>query len=132
MGGVLQSGAELDGAELRRLEAARGTQVIAELEEIVRRHRLEHGELLDQQALDLDAAAEEAVRLERVVGVEQRDDRVELVQDLLEPELVDLVDDDEEELVVVRRIGLRVLQAEQIVEPEIAAVAERRRLLVGR
>ena len=40
-----------------------------------------------------------------VVAVEQSLQVVELVQHLLEPELVDLVDDDEEHLVVLRALG---------------------------
>ena len=37
---------------------------------------------------------------------------IELVEDLLEPELVDLVDHDEEQLVVL--VGSRLLQLEQL------------------
>jgi hypothetical protein len=42
--------------------------------------------------------------------LEQPHDVIELVQQLLEPELVDLVDDDEERLVVLRPVGARLLQ----------------------
>ena len=43
-----------------------------------------------------------------------------LVQDLLEPQLVDLVDDHEEQFVV--RPGLRFLAGQELVELQIAAV----------
>jgi hypothetical protein len=44
----------------------------------------------------------------------------ELVQQLLEPQLVDLVDDDEQHLVVLARPGL--LGGEQLIEPQVAGV----------
>ena len=44
------------------------------------------------------------------------------MQDLLEPQLVDLVDDDEEQLVVGSRLG--ALQPEQLGQGQVAAVAE--------
>src|SRR5690606_41638294 len=47
--------------------------------------------------------------------------------DLLEPELVDLVDDDEEHLVVLRPVGDGRLELEEFVESEIAAVGQGRR-----
>ena len=42
--------------------------------------------------------------------VEQRDDVIDLVQHLLEPELVDLVNDDEEHFVMFGAFGPRPLQ----------------------
>ena len=41
---------------------------------------------------------------------------VGLVQELLEPQLVDLVDGDEQQLVVRRRVGLQALGDEQLLE----------------
>ena len=49
---------------------------------------------------------------------------VELVQHLLEPQLVDLVDDDEEHFVVLGPVGERVLELEQLVDGEVAAVGD--------
>ena len=43
-------------------------------------------------------------------------DAIELVQQLLEPQLVDLVNDDEEHLVVLGPLGARLLQREQLVD----------------
>ena len=48
----------------------------------------------------------------------------ELVQQLLEPQLVDLVDGDEQQLVVRRRVGLEVLLVEQVVDPQVGPVGE--------
>jgi hypothetical protein len=47
----------------------------------------------------------------------------ELVQELLEPELVHLVDDDEEDLVVLVRAG--PLRAEQLVQCQVGRVSQR-------
>ena len=79
------------------------------------------------------------IALQRVLGamgllrVEQPADLVNLVQQLLEPQLVDLVDDDEQRLVVLGSLGPRLLQRQQIVELQIRAVRNRpSRLVVGR
>ncbi len=50
--------------------------------------------------------------------------RAELVQQLLEPEFVRLVDGDEQQLVMSRRIGLRHLLGEQLRQPEVTAVGQ--------
>ena len=49
---VAQAGDPLDLAELHRLEAGRGLERVAELEEALRAHRLEHVEVVEQQPLD--------------------------------------------------------------------------------
>src|SRR5205807_3540582 len=51
-------------------------------------------------------------------------DLVELVEEELEPQLVDLVDDDEQELVVLRPLGARLLQLEKPVELEVARIGQ--------
>jgi hypothetical protein len=56
---------------------------------------------------------------------EQLADEIDLVQQLLEPQLVDLVNDDEEQLVVFGSIGSRPLQREQLVDAEIPAICQR-------
>jgi hypothetical protein len=50
------------------------------------------------------------------------------VDQLLEPELVDLVDDDEENLVVL--VGARPLRAEDLLQREVRRVRERLLVLV--
>ena len=57
-----------------------------------------------------------------VVGGQQRARRAQLVDEQLEPELGGLVLDDEQQLVVLRRVALRLLGGEQEVEPQVVAV----------
>ena len=54
-----------------------------------------------------------------VAGAEVAADLLQFVQQQLEPQLVGLVDDDEEHLVVFRRLGPRLLQCQQLVEVQI-------------
>jgi hypothetical protein len=51
-------------------------------------------------------------------------DRLELEQDLLEPELVDLMDRDEQQLVVGRRVRLVLLKLQQLRDLEVAAIRQ--------
>jgi hypothetical protein len=134
--GVLGPGEELELAELHRLEPARGCQPLAELEEVLRRHGLQHVYLLHQHPLDHVHPAEQVTGEPEVTslalgpGGDQRvTGRLGLVQQLLEPELVDLVDGDEQQLVVGGRVGLEVLGVEELREPEVAAVGQLPRLL---
>ena len=62
----------------------------------------------------------------RLVAAQQLRDAIELVQQLLEPELVDLVDDDEEQLVVFGPVGPRLLQREELVELQVVPVGDGR------
>ena len=131
---ALEAEPGLDRAELHRLETGGRHQQVAEIQEVERRHGLEHVELLDQELEDLVDAVE-AVHdaAEMLVGeriaLEIRLDAVELVQDLAEPELVGLVHHDEQHLVVRRRAlprAFRHLRGEQRVELEIIGVVDRR------
>jgi hypothetical protein len=49
----------------------------------------------------------------------------ELVEQLLEPQLIDLMDDDEEDLVMLARAG--ALRPEDLVEGEVGGVGQRLR-----
>ena len=60
-------------------------------------------------------------RLE-LVAPDEGEGRAQLVQDQLEPKLARLVLDDEEHLVMVRRIAQRHLRREQLVELQVSAV----------
>ena len=51
-------------------------------------------------------------------------DRLEFEDELLEPQLVDLVDDDEQQFVMRRRIGQQTLGREDLGDLEVAAVGE--------
>ena len=110
-----------DRAELARLEAGRRRERVAELEEALGPHRLEHLELLEQQPLDRhDATQPRRGDVRAAVGqlVARRD---QLVQHQLEPELVGLVDDDEQQLVVCARRE-RLLQPQQVVDQQVRRV----------
>ena len=75
-----------------------------------RRHRLEDVELRHQGLQDGEDSLQRVKRVRRVVGRQARLQVIELVQHHLEPELVDLVDDDEERLVVLGPVRERLLQ----------------------
>ncbi len=125
-----QPEAHLDEAELQALESRRRHQQVAELEEIERRHGLQHVELADEQLPDFPDAgqcmddAPDVALLDMLAG-EQALDLVEFDQDLLEPQLVGLVDDDEQHLVMRRpplphAFGL--LTGQQFIELQIVAI----------
>ena len=99
--------------------------MIAEAEEVLGPHRLQDPHLMDEQALDLHHPAQEARSFVDVVLLDLPGRAVHLVQDELEPELVDLMNDDEERLVVVRGRGEALLQLEELRDPEVRAVGER-------
>jgi hypothetical protein len=97
---VAGAGQELQLAELHGLEAAGRREQLAEAQEVLRRHRLEHHDLLDEDLLDAVHALQ---RLARLVGAAREHlvpGEAELVQALLEPQLAHLVDRDEQQLVV--------------------------------
>ena len=109
-------------AELRGLEAARGAQRVPEPGELGRRHGLEHVQLRHHDLQDGQRPAQRAHGVRRLAGLELGLELAQLVQQLLEPQLVDLVDDDEQHLVVLGRPGL--LRREQPVEPQVIGVAD--------
>ena len=59
-----------------------------------------------------------------VAGARAAHHVIELVQELLEPQLVDLVNDDEEHLVVLGPLRARLLQREELVDAQVAAVGD--------
>ena len=70
--------------------------------------------LVDENFLDLDDACERARGGEGAILVHQGDAGINLVEYLLEPEFVSLMDGDKEQFVVVRRIGETILQRDQV------------------
>ena len=64
------------------------------------------------------------LRAIRVARIEQNDHAIDFVEHLLEPQLVDLVNDDEEHFVMFGSLGARPLQLEQLVNREVTAVGE--------
>ena len=55
---------------------------------------------------------------------------VKLMQQLLKPELVRLMDDDEQRLVVFRRAGAGFLKRQQLLQVQITSVRKRRHVLM--
>src|SRR5262249_38680878 len=51
-------------------------------------------------------------------------DFLELVELQLEPEFVGLVDDDEQEFVVLRRLRARLLQVQKLVQPQVTGICQ--------
>jgi hypothetical protein len=79
---------------------------------------------LDQYAFDGVDPVEVAANAIGVAPEQAVPDDLQLEQDLLEPELVRLVDDDEEQLVVSRGVGQRGLEVEQLGDAEVRAVGK--------
>src|SRR5436189_6368383 len=101
---------ELALAELVRLEATAGLQPVAEGEKVERGDRLEHVDLRDQRFQNRQNAFEGRARQRRVIRAKQLLEKVQLVQHFLEPQLVDLMDDDEECFVVLQLARPRRLE----------------------
>jgi hypothetical protein len=81
--------------------------------------------LCDEQLLDLDDARERPRGRGRTVFAHRIRGGVQLVENLLEPQLVRLMDGDEEQLVVVRRVGQASLQPDQVAHAQVLVVRER-------
>jgi hypothetical protein len=124
-GRALLAERKLEGAELKRLETTAGLEAIAEREELERRHRLEDVELRDEYLQDGEHALQRVAHARGIVRVEQRLQPVQLVQDLLEPQLVYLVHHDEQRLIVLACFRDRRLQLEQLSQPQVAGVCDR-------
>jgi hypothetical protein len=112
----------LDLAELCRLEPAGAAEPVAEPEELGGRHGLEHVELGHHDLQDGQRPPQRAHDVGGAARLELALELAELVQQLLEPQLVDLVDDDEQHLVVLAGTGL--LGGEQLIEPQVAGVGD--------
>ena len=83
-----------------------GASALPELQEVLRRHRLEHVDLLRPAPARSRASAAAGAGPTKVpAGRHRVAGRRRLVQQLLEPQLVDLVDGDEQQLVVGRAPG---------------------------
>ena len=127
VGHVRISGPEqrLELAELRRLEAARRVEPGAEAAELERGHRLEHVHLGDHHLEDAQHPVQRVTARDLVVDVEHRDRVIELPQHLLEPQLVHLVDHDEQHLVVLGAVGSGLLERQQFVDLEVRGIRQR-------
>ena len=100
---VLVAEHEFDDAVLKRLNAARRPQHMAELDIFARGQRLQHAPLIHQLALDGRDARQDLVAGLRLTAPQGSDRAMQLVDLQLEPELGGLVLHDKQELVVMRR-----------------------------
>ena len=78
--------------------------------------------LSDEEFFYLGDARERATGERRAVFAHREVGGVNLVENLLEPEFVSLVDCDEEKLVVVRGVGQARLQVNQLAHAEVLVV----------
>src|SRR5947208_5251533 len=115
---------ELDLAKLMRLKAAARLQPVTKRQEVEGRDRLEHIDLRDQGLENRQNALERGRGQRRVVGPEQLLQVIELVQHFLEPQLVDLMDDDEEGLVMLELAGTGRLERQELVELQIVGIGD--------
>ena len=127
-------------AELKTLKSRSGQEKIAKLKEIQRCHRLEQVYLLHRQLENLDDALLALDDVQQLFlghkgHVEIVDDGVQLVIDLLKPQFVHLVDDNEEHFVVGRLADLdasKVLGREDLIQLQVLAVMHADVLLIDR
>ena len=108
---IFQAGREFDLAKLHRLKATRRIQFIAEGEEADRPHGFQYMNLRDQELFNFNHAAQRLGGFRWMIFLHQADGRVNLMQDLLEPEFISLMYRDEEQLIVMcrrRQAGLQV------------------------
>ena len=100
-GAVLTAELELEHAILRRLEPRGRAERIPERRILRRRQRRQHGPLIDELVLHLLHAIQDLDGARQLVALQAFDRGIELVQNQLEPELGDLMLDDEQHLVVL-------------------------------
>src|SRR4051812_30030167 len=93
---------KLELAELDRLKPGSGVEPVAKAGKRRRRHRFQNVDLSDQRLHDGAGAFKRVDRIEEFAPTKVPIDSFELVQELLEPELVGLMNNDEEHLIVLR------------------------------
>lgn len=118
---------ELEFAELRGLEAGGCLQPVAETGERHGRHGFEDVELAHQRLHDGAAALPGGDGAVQVARAEVALDLVQFVQQQLEPQLVGLVNHDEEHFIVLGRAGARLLQRQQGGNVQVRRIGERHR-----
>src|SRR2546425_5884577 len=123
---------EFDLAKLMGLETASRLEPIPKREKVKRRHLLEHVDLRDQRFQNRQDALERCSGERRVVGAQQLLEIIQLVQHFLEPQLIDLVDDDEQGLVMLERTRTWLLEREQLFELQVTRVRDRHQAGLGR
>src|SRR5438876_7064499 len=119
---------KLNFPKLHRLKSRCGLEPIAETRERRRRHRLENVHLRHQHLHNCPYPLERMNRPEGIARGEISPYFLELMEQLLEPQLVGLMNDDEEHLVVLGGRGTWLLKREQLLKIEIACVSQRRHI----
>ena len=109
-----------------------GASLVRKRQEVLRRHGVDHVDLGDQDPLDGVAALQPYPGQVGLAGQHPVPGVGELGQQQLEPQLVDLVDGDEQQLVVGRRVRLGHLLRQQLRHAQVAAVREQPALLAER
>ena len=113
-----------DFAKLSGLEAARLIKAVAERIELQRGHGLEDVDLAHEDLEDGANSTKRRKRCECVAGFEQGLGPGEFVEERREPQLVGLMDDDEEQFVVFWSDRPSFLKFEEFIDLQIAAVGE--------
>jgi hypothetical protein len=113
---------ELEQGVLRRLETRSLAEHIAELRVFARCQRVEHHPLVIDLVLYMFHPREMLYRRWQVVIRNSPHCGLEFVNDQLDPEFRDLMLDDEQHLVVVRRIAERPLGVQQRIELQVRRV----------
>src|SRR5205814_5070659 len=94
-------------------------QTVAKARKTRGRHRFEDVDLTDQRLHDRPGPFEGMNRAEKIARRKIFFYFLELVQQLLEPELVGLMDDDEQHLIVLGRRGPRFLEGKQFLQVQV-------------
>ena len=122
---VLGARNEFELAKLHRLKTARRIKLVPELEKADLRHGFEQMDLSDEHFFDADHGAQAVICAECPPGIQPFDAGVHLVQDLLEPKLISLMDDDKKQLVVAGGFGQGRLELYQLGDLEILVIGKR-------
>ena len=126
---MLVSKQKLKLAKLRALEPTRTREETPEREKRHRRHRLKHIDLLHHRLQDGQHALERCARRLDLIRDQALRESIAFMQLLLKPQLVHLVNDDEEHLVVLKSSRRRIvrrgdLQREKFRNFEVTAVGD--------
>src|SRR5258707_673663 len=113
---------ELNLAKLPGLKPRCCLQPVAKTRKRRWRHRFENVDLCHKYFHDGAHTLERVDRSSELAGGKISLYFVKLMQQLLKPELVRLMDDDEQRLIVFRRPGARLLKREQLLQIKIACV----------
>jgi hypothetical protein len=111
-------------SELRGLKATGRRQARTKRLELQRRHSLEHIDLLDTGFHDGANPTEKGKRSVSVTVFQSGLQSRKLVENLLEPELIDLMNGDEQQLIVLRAIGEWLLQRQEFIDLEIGRIGD--------